>query len=174
MADPINTMEIWRIIDCAPDYEVSNLGRVRRTYFRRTGEPRILRPGTGPGGYLLFGLTTNSKLKTLRANRLVCEAFHGPPPSPKHVAAHNDGSCDNNRADNLRWATPKENIADKRIHGTHIEGERHFRAKLTQEAVREIRGHMERGSCNADAKRLGVSRSTVSRVRAGKAWGHVT
>lgn len=175
MATPDYTKEEWRVIVRAPEYAVSNLGRVKRIVEDRRGRGvgHILRPGQGPGGYLHFGLSINGQIKTMKAHRLVCEAFHGPPPSPKHVAAHNDGSRDNNTATNVRWATAKENIADKRRHGTHVEGERHFRAKLTAAMVREIRSHRVRGSCNADAKRFGVSRSTISQVRSGAVWGHV-
>jgi hypothetical protein len=167
--------EFWRVVASAPDYAVSNLGRVKRIVADCCGRGLglILKPGVGRGGYLHVVLTTEGKRKTVKVHQLVCEAFHGPRPSPKHVAAHSDGTRDNNRANNLRWATPKENIADKRVHGTHIEGEQHFRAKLTAEAVREIRSHTARGSCNADAKRFGVSRSTISQVRAGNTWGHV-
>ncbi|WP_449411892.1 HNH endonuclease signature motif containing protein [Methylobacterium komagatae] len=42
-------------------------------------------------------------------HRLVCEAFHGPAPTPEHQVAHADGTRWNARADNLRWATRTEN-----------------------------------------------------------------
>lgn len=45
-------------------------------------------------------------------HRLVCEAFHGPKPTPKHEVAHWDGDKTNNTAPNLRWATHKENCQD--------------------------------------------------------------
>lgn len=57
--------------------------------------------------------------KTRRLHRLVCEAFHGPEPQPGMDAAHNDGDRRNNHANNLRWATRAENIADQWSHGTH-------------------------------------------------------
>lgn len=48
---------------------------------------------------------------------LVCLAFHGPKPTPKHQVAHKDCNKMNNGYLNLRWATPKENIADSIILG---------------------------------------------------------
>ena len=42
----------------------------------------------------------------------MCTAFHGEKPSPGHVADHIDLDPTNNRPDNLRWLTPKENIQE--------------------------------------------------------------
>jgi hypothetical protein len=51
-------------------------------------------------------------------HRVACEHRHGRPPTPSHQAAHNCGNghlgCVNPR--HLRWATRKENMADKAIH----------------------------------------------------------
>src|SRR3982751_5117101 len=51
--------------------------------------------------------------RMVRVHRMVAEAFHGPAPTPKHEVAHWDGDPANNRAANLRWATSKENKADR-------------------------------------------------------------
>lgn len=50
--------------------------------------------------------------KTVRVNRLVCEAFHGHPPTPKHEAAHSNGDSLDNRYTNLEWQTKAENLAN--------------------------------------------------------------
>lgn len=54
-------------------------------------------------------------------------------------ACHFDGNPANNRLENLRWDTRTNNHADKRAHGTLMAGERHYRAKLTEQQVRELR-----------------------------------
>lgn len=52
-------------------------------------------------------------------HRLVCEAFHGPPPMPDSWALHWDDDPTNNRADNLRWGTLPENAKDSVRNGRH-------------------------------------------------------
>lgn len=53
-------------------------------------------------------------------HRLACAHINGPPPTPKHQAAHSCGNghlgCCNPR--HLRWATTKENSKDRELHGT--------------------------------------------------------
>lgn len=46
----------------------------------------------------------------MKVHRLVCEAFHGPPPFERAVVIHLDEDATNNRADNLKWGTQKENL----------------------------------------------------------------
>lgn len=43
-------------------------------------------------------------------HRVVATAFHGEPPTPKHVVDHIDTNCRNNRPENLRWVTRLENV----------------------------------------------------------------
>ena len=46
----------------------------------------------------------------MKIHRLVCEAFHGPAPFPKAVVIHLDENALNNRPENLKWGTQKENL----------------------------------------------------------------
>jgi hypothetical protein len=50
------------------------------------------------------------KGKSHKVHRLVCEAFHGEPNMDTPVCMHIDENSANNRAENLRWATQKENL----------------------------------------------------------------
>src|SRR5687768_13870758 len=80
------------------------------------------------------------KGKPRRVPRVICEAAHGPPPTPDHEAAHSCGkghlACVTKG--HLSWKTHVENIADKFIHGTIAKGERQGSAKLTEADVRTI------------------------------------
>ena len=49
-------------------------------------------------------------INTLTVHRIVATAFHGVPPTPKHVVDHIDTNKRNNRPENLRWVTRLENI----------------------------------------------------------------
>jgi hypothetical protein len=105
---------------------------------------------------------------------LICEAFHGPRPSPAHEVAHNDGVKVHNHASNLRWATPKENAADRSKHGTQQSGSNHPFAKLLDEDVPVIRRLKLFGYRGSDiALMFDMNRNTVNRAIAGKTWMNV-
>ena len=53
--------------------------------------------------------------KRLRVHRLICEAFHGPCPPDKGEVDHIDRDTANNRPENLRWATPSENLRNRSV-----------------------------------------------------------
>jgi hypothetical protein len=97
----------WRSIPGWPEYQVSNIGEMRRVGFAsgaRVG--RILRQlRNRKTSYFSVCLSRNSIQVRIDVHRLVAMAFHGPQPSADHLEAHNDGSRLNNHARNLRWAT---------------------------------------------------------------------
>jgi hypothetical protein len=156
-------VNVWRTISKAPFYEVSSLGGVRRVTPGQGTKTGPLKPKVDRYGYVYFTLSfgPGRPQKHFKAHRLVCEAFHGPPPSPRHGVAHGDGDPANNRADNLRWATGSENMADMVAHGRS-------RAKLTSDQVLEIRSSSDSHCRLAD--RYGVSRETVRKVVIGSTW----
>lgn len=45
-----------------------------------------------------------------KVHQLVCEAFHGPKPFDGAVVMHLDENALNNRPENLKWGTQKENL----------------------------------------------------------------
>lgn len=67
-------------------------------------------PQRDKNGYKVVVLKTGGRYKTIGVHRLVCDAFHGAPPSPKHQPDHINGDRSDNRPINLEWVTPKENI----------------------------------------------------------------
>src|SRR5262249_22941752 len=112
-------------------------------------------------GHLRVDLYCGKDERHLRyVHRLVLEAFVGPCPNGME-ACHNDGNPSNNVLSNLRWDTRKANQEDTFKHGTANIGERNHQAKLSIDAVREIRA----APCTAKempAVKYGVSRGTIN------------
>lgn len=113
--------------------------------------------------------------KDVTVSRLVCEKVHGPAPSKEHHAAHSCGKghegCVNKN--HLRWATPKENNADKQGHGTLLKGESAPWAKLTEDNVNDIISLKGKLYQKEVAELYGVTRSMVGLIQRGKRWSHV-
>lgn len=87
-------------------------------------------------------------------------------------------SCDNPICVNpahLLPGTPVDNAADMVERGRSLRGEQQPSAKLTEDAVREIRRLHAAGDVTLAelAKRFGVARATVSGVILGYRWVHV-
>ena len=53
---------------------------------------------------------TMHRSKNYKVHRLICASFHGPSPEGKDVVIHIDENSLNNRPENLRWGTQKENM----------------------------------------------------------------
>ncbi|MBZ9807672.1 HNH endonuclease signature motif containing protein [Mesorhizobium sp. ESP-6-2] len=112
-----------------------------------------------------------NKGRARRAHRILCEAAHGPQPSPERKeVAHGCGKpcCVNPR--HLRWATPKENQADKILHGTTNRGERQGRSKLTASDVLRIRELEGKVSRREIAEMFGVRSGAIDKIIWGQRW----
>jgi len=141
--------------------------------FHHKGLPRQLSARALQAGYLKVTLCRDGVETERLIHHLVLEAFLAPKPHG-HEARHLNGKPDDNRLCNLAWGTPAENAADKRKHGTHPEGEKHGRAKLTRAEVLAIRSRSAEGESNTSiAKDYLVGRKMVSLIVRRKRWTHV-
>jgi hypothetical protein len=134
-----------------------------------TGQECLTWPFTRNGnGYP----STRHNGRQMGAHRAVCEMAHGPAPTPKHEAAHTCGKghegCVN--PNHLQWKTSKVNIADKLVHGTIVRGTRHYRARLSNEQVKEIRALRGVVPGKELARRFGVAASTVCCIQKRTIW----
>jgi len=74
-------------------------------------EPTFGYMGRGHAGAKhCYRATYSRKLGNLKVHQLVCAAFHGPKPFDKAVVIHLDEDGQNNRPENLKWGTQKENL----------------------------------------------------------------
>ena len=152
-------------------YEVSDLGRVRRLNFHRTGHPWILNPGKNGSNYLRVSLYKDGKRKKMLVHRLVAETFI---PNPNHLATvnHKDENKHNNSAGNLEWMS----VADNNNYGTRIR-------RAAEENWKPVQMFDKQGNLIAtfssavEAKRVtGISRQGICMCCSGKrksAGGHI-
>lgn len=113
--------EVWKPVPSYPGVLASSEGRI------------LLQPGYAPlpnGGYRAYlpepvrgvQCRASSAAKhvylgywtrrhgNIKVHQAVCEAFHGPKPFPNAVVIHGDENALNNRPENLKWGTQKENL----------------------------------------------------------------
>ena len=175
MADADYTDEIWKTIPFATEYEVSNMGSVRRTVARERCQSGKIIKTTLAGArrsYEYVGFVHNDgKRRSMGMHRVMLLTFVGPCPSG-HEGAHIDGNSLRNRLGNLEWKTPKANSADRAIHGTQTRGTKYGLGKLTENAVRVIRA--AKGTQSEIGQDFGISQSMVWKIRNGKAWAHIS
>jgi hypothetical protein len=111
------SIEIWKLFPLFDFYEVSNLGHVRR---KDTG--RVRKPYLTERGYQALALTGGGCREQWHVHRIVCFTFHGHAPSIHHEVGHRNGNPSDNRSENLRWVTKKENAFDRIKHGRNCHG----------------------------------------------------
>jgi hypothetical protein len=115
--------EEWREHNNFKGLKISNKGRVHFTYL--------------PKKYKSFGSCGLEGYRSIhymgtkvQIHHLVCLVFNGNPPTEDHTVDHIDNDNTNNNAENLRWATKKE----QSINRTNIRPIEVYN-KLTQETI---------------------------------------
>lgn len=165
-------IEEWRdVVGFDGPYKVSNTGKVARYVDGQLKElsPKSIR------GYPAVCLKRSGVKKYPYVHTLVLEAFVGPRPTG-FVCCHYDGVKTNNRIENLRWGTYKQNAEDAARLGSYNPplGSENKRSKLTETDIPVIRRRIQDGETNVDiAKDFRVDPSIISEIRSNKLWKHV-
>lgn len=107
-------MTEWRPVP-GTRFEASDEGHIRAVRYVASmphGGTRAYGGVGGPGAWdgKRYILTCRRDKKTYKVARLVCAAFHGPAPFERAVVMHIDENSRNNRPENLKWGTQKENL----------------------------------------------------------------
>lgn len=180
---------MWKpVVGYEDNFLVSDDGQVKNL---RTGT--ILKQHVRKNGYVTVSVKIGGrqgKSICFRVHRLVAEAFL---PSPtleqiewakgtryrKVSVNHKDSNKQNNRVDNLEWATNSENMKHAFINDllSIPKSEDAGQAKLTDEQVLEIRRRYKPGcwinGARAMSCEFGVSHTQISRVARGKRFKHL-
>lgn len=101
--------EIWKTIGEYPNYQVSNMGRVKSMNYKQTGKEKILNNCKTKNGYLYVHLSKNGKVKKYYIHHLVASAFLDNP-NNLHEVNHKDEDKTNNKVENLEYCDRSYNL----------------------------------------------------------------
>ncbi len=118
--------ELWKKVNKNNHYEISNYGNIRR---KKLNDEWFYLKGSiqKTNGYKYANINdlTTKKRKMMYIHNLVLEAFVGERPeqtaeSGRYVCDHINRNKTDNRVDNLRWLTERENLRNTPHYNTEI------------------------------------------------------
>lgn len=183
----MENIEVWKdIVGYEGHYQVSSIGRVKslaRVVESRKGvfgnkKENFLKPTKNRKGYLNLKLCKKidgvCSEKSVIVHRLVANEFLENHLNKPQVN-HKNGIKDDNRVDNLEWATGSENVIHALANNLKIsqKGSEHPMSKLTEKDVLEIRQIGRSKTLKEIAKIYNVDLSLISLVLLNKIWKHV-
>jgi len=182
---PLESPEEWRpVVGFEGFYEVSDLGRVRRIAPRKTRDrpTGTLKQSIRSSGYFRVLLYRNKEYRNALVHRIVASAFWGPT-KPGQWTNHLNGNKLDNRAVNLEWCTPSENLLHAIRTGLRPNtfalinptrtGSRNPSAKLTEADVIAIRALRPTMTLTSLAKQHGVSYALIGQICRREIWKHI-
>jgi hypothetical protein len=171
-------VENWRNVPDWPEYQVSDLGRVRRVSRSKRGRGRAdgILAQADRNGYrviTLFRRTPDQIIKlSAYVHRMVLLSFAGSPPAEGMQCNHKNGVRHDNALANLEWTTSLENNQ----HAVHDLGAKRGTSGIGCSAAKVVDCQAIR-QASADglgerriAKQFNVSRWLVREVLAGSHW----
>lgn len=169
--------EIWYDIPGFSGYQLSSFLRVRsidRVIKTKRGDVKrkgkILFTSINENGYHVSSFAN----KTVFIHKLVA-LVHIPNPMNKKEVNHIDGDKNNNQISNLEWVTREENIAHAFTNKLIVPavGQNQSNTVLTDEQVIYI-FKSEKGARELAREMRIKSHTTISSIRLGKTWNHIT
>jgi len=161
-------------IEYAPRYYVSDTGKVYSTV---TGDVVRVQPTCREvGWYEQYSLHVDGERIQQFGHRLVAEAFI-PNPENKPYVNHKNGIKNDNRVENLEWATPQENNQHAVDTGLNkLAGEDNPQNKYSEDQIHKVCQLLEQGRYNSIKieELTGVSHKIISLIRVGKLWSSVS
>lgn len=165
-------IEIWKDIPGYEGlYEASTLGNIRRSNYRNTGKPRLLKPiGNGvTRKYLIVHLCKNSIVEDWPIHQLVALTFIPNPDNLPEVDHRNTIKTDN-RLSNLQWATSADN-SNNPLTIKHYQEAAANREKFRSVPVKCIETQEEFMSINQAIKKYGRIRIREACLNSDKTAG---
>ncbi|MFT5619129.1 MAG: hypothetical protein ACI85I_002369 [Arenicella sp.] len=167
-------------------YEVSNWGRLK-SYAYQNSDGRVIKGTLSKQGHRFLDIVTGWEpekgrptRKKIPVHKLVAFYFVENDDSERKISViHKDYDKQNNKSDNLEWATPQEaglhawnnEDRDSRLNFLKITNRKN---KLSPEKAEAIRRRYSRGNSTMKqiAKQYGVSEMQISRVIRGENWSN--
>jgi response regulator RpfG family c-di-GMP phosphodiesterase len=167
-------------------YAVSNMGNVA-SYVNKIEKDGELLKGSEIEGYKVLRLRVNGTYVAFLFHRLVALYFLRKPVSGHDKVIHLNHKKEDNRAENLKWAT-KEMVAEHNKNSPAVKAYRKRMEdaipdikkglKLTLVQVKQIKKTLANPKRKLTHKQLaekyGVSEMAITRIKRGENWGYVT
>lgn len=167
----------WALIGGSSNHRITVYGKIQT----RIGRGGLLLPDwadmktyTDRSGYEHGGIRVNNRKEHVKPHRLIAMYFiFNPEELP--VVNHKNGIKTDNRIENLEWCTALQNSQHAILNGLKaINGSKCKQAKLSEGEVKDIKYLINLGIKEKEiARKYGVQRAAISKIKHGRSWKHV-